>query len=378
MALNWLPQTAAAQAPDILDVQFEATPLFLEANVMPGDGETRTVTVTNNGTEAQDLYVTVTNEFDAGLAPIMQLQVANGSTQYFSDTFSNFFSAGEVALGTLSPNETQTYAFTASLPTSAGNAYQTKQLGFDLEIGFADGESVTDTPDTTSTRGGGGGSSSGGTLFNISNEAAEANNTTGTVTWNTNRPGTTYLVCGLEENGPFRLEANSPFGYEYRIDEDTTLTTQHTVTQTNLDPGTYECLPVSRPNERSNFTTGDPVQFTIAGPEPAVAGIATSAPENMPQAQPTGSVLGVGKGTLGGPTYEEWRAEVDSGRSTTTDLNNDRLSTTTAIASSGERSTANGDSFLATQITDRPFFWGIIALLLGLAAILGTRRFARR
>lgn len=373
-ALSFMPHIAAAQSS--LDVQFEATPLFLEANVMPGDGETRTLTVTNNGTEDEDVYVTVQEEFDAGLAPIMQLTVASGGTEYFSGSFTDFFAAGEIPLGTLVPNDDRTYSFTASLPASTGNAYQSKELGFDLMIGFADGESTTDNPETTST--GGGGGTGGGTLFDISNEEAATENTSATVTWTTNRPGTTYLVCGLIDNGPFRLESASPFGYEYRIDEVTDLVTQHSVTQTDLAPGDYECMPVSRPSERSNFTTGDPVQFTIAGPPPLVAGAATSAAPARPTAPPTGSVLGVGKGTLGGPTYDEWRAGLDAERGTTTDLNNDSLSSTTAIASSGERSEIAGENFLTKQITERPFFWGIIALLLGLGAILGTRRFARR
>jgi|AntRauTorckE6833_2_1112554.scaffolds.fasta_scaffold00223_10 hypothetical protein len=374
-----LPQIASAQA---LDVQFAATPLFLEANVVPGDNESRTVMVTNNGSTTEAIITTVKNEFDGGLGNAMTLHITSGGNTYFNNTFTQFFSAGEVNLDTLAPNNSRTYTFTAALPTTTGNPYQEKELGFDLVIGFAGGEQVTDGEDGNGGGRGnrGGGSGSGGsTTFFITNENVTVDGQDATVTWDTNRPGTTYLVCGLTENGPFRLTRTSPFGYEYRIPENPTLVIGHGVTQSDLLPGEYECLPVSRPDTDGRFTTGDPVQFIIAGALPLVAGAATSTPQTLPPARPHGSVLGVsGKGSLGGPTYEEWRAELDKSRGTTTHITTSELGSTTAIASSGERHEDTTSSALANEITSRPFFWGIIALLLGLLAILGTRRFAKR
>lgn len=371
------PSIALAQASDPLQVTFEQNPLFLNADVKPGDTVSRTVTVRNESGETQDIITAVENEFNTGLGDAMNLSISSNGTTYYNDSFTTFLEPGEIPLNSLTDGSERTYTFTASIPTSAGNEYQTTELGFDLVIGFAGGERVTDT-DGDNGSGGGGGGSGGGTRFLIRNEAVATSGPTATVSWNTNRPGTSFVVCGLQENGPFSLESRSPFGYEFRTEEKTNLTENHSVVQTDLLPGDYECRPVSRPDTDRNFTVGDPVTFTILAPDPAVAGIATSEP--LPAAPSRGAVLGVGtsKGTLGGPTYDEWRAGLDAAKGTTTDLKNDQLSSTTAIASSGERNEGNNQNFLATQITERPFFWGIIALLLGLAAILGTRRFAKR
>jgi len=73
---------------------------------------------------------------------------------YADTTFSDLFDWGEVALGALPAQSSQTYEFTAFLNPAVGNAYQQAELRFDLLIGFSGGEMVNDT---TISRGGGAG-----------------------------------------------------------------------------------------------------------------------------------------------------------------------------------------------------------------------------
>ena len=300
-----------------LTVDFEAEPLFLDADVKPGDSTTRTVTVTNGANEGDEVRVSIQNAFDAGLASAMRLRIQADGTTYFDDTFTVFFSLSDpyIELGSIGANSTRVYEFIASIPTTAGNEYQTTQLGFDLVIGFASGQTFTDTP-------GGSGGGGGSVQLTVFNEAVSTLGDSATVTWNTNLPATSYLLCGDVEFGPFSLTTAAPlFGYQFVVPENPTLTTTHEMIQTGLAAGTYECRPASRLSETGAFTIGRAVVFTI--PEGIVAGEDISVPTEPTeptatlvwQPQPTGSVLGAGKkGLLGAPTYDEWRAELERER----------------------------------------------------------------
>lgn len=302
-------EVVQAQTPTVV---FEATPLFLNADVLPGDAESRTVTVTNGSPDTHDVYVSVDNVFSTGLAEVMSVEVTSPASTHFSGLFEAFFTATPIDLGALAPGTSRTYTFSASLPEAVGNAYQEKQLGFDLIIGFVGGGQVNDNP------GGNGGGGGGGVLeLSIFNEEVDAvNGNTASLTWNTNLNATTYLVCGLLDGEPFVLTATPPlFGYEFVLPESETITKVHTGDLTGLDIGTYECRPAGRVSPSKPFTVGQALRFTI-GPDGAVAGVAISAPAGLGQAKPfapTGSVLGAsGKGMIGGPTYDEWKAELEA------------------------------------------------------------------
>lgn len=311
----WLPVQAQAS----VVVQFETSPLFLDADVKPGDSTTRTITVTNNTNNIEPISFRLDNTFSTGLADVMRAQItSSGGVVYVDTVFASLFTTPMLALGNLAPGETRVYQFTASLPSQVGNPYQLTNLGFDVVIGWSSG-STTDTP----TGGGGGGGGSQFRLFNEQVANVDVPTRSATLTWNTNRPGTTYLVCGNLAGGPFTLTSLAPlFGYQFVIPEDTTLTVNHSVTQTNLLPGDYECRPASRPSTADNFTVGLPLRFSF--PVGLVEGVATSTPFDQttlaellrqmnarPHAVRYGSVLGAGKGAFGAPTYDEWRAEID-------------------------------------------------------------------
>ena len=128
-----------------LEVQFEETPLFLNADIKPGDVVSRTVTVTNTGPESQTVIFDFQNEFSDDLADVMELSVTTDNGVLVDNFFTNLFALGEIALGALSAGESQQYTFTAFLDPAIGNEYQLSQFGFDLVIGFQDGQAVTDS-----------------------------------------------------------------------------------------------------------------------------------------------------------------------------------------------------------------------------------------
>jgi hypothetical protein len=300
---------ALAQAPTVV---FEETPLFLNANIQPGDSVARTITVTNTGTSAEEVYLSSANVFSTGLGEVMKLVVTAPGSTYFTGVFDDFFDDTPLTLGSVAGGETKVYTLSAALPSGVGNAYQTKQLGFDLIIGFVGGGSVTDNPG--GARGGGGGGTSILRIFN--EEVTSVVGDTATLSWNTNLNASTYLVCGVVGDIPFTLSAVPPlFGYQFTVPEADTDTKVHTVILSGLDIGEYECRPAGRVGPSEPFTVGKALQFAI-GPDGLVAGVATSQPTiGGFISSPTGSVLGAsGKGTFGGPTYEEWKAELEAER----------------------------------------------------------------
>ena len=273
---------AVALASD-LDVSFQAMPLFSEADVKPGDSVSRTFTVTNNGSEDEDVYVSVENISIPGtgsnLADVMMLTIENGSGTYYTGSFTDFFGDAPIMLSTLAPSADKTYTMTASLADTVGNPYQSTTFGFDLVVGFVGGDSTTDNGGGSNGGGSNGGGSTGGTSFSLFNEALVGTTTSaGTVSWNTNRPGTTYLVCGNLADGPYTLDEDDPqFGYPIAVGEFDNNTRDHVVEVTGLVPGTYECIPASRPGTTFNYTTGDPITFTLPPPG-QIAGAATTVP----------------------------------------------------------------------------------------------------
>ena len=380
---GWVTPAAAATP----EVQFAATPLFLDADVKPGDSTARTVVVTNPTSASHAVFASVENTFDTGLAEVMRLTVASNGSTHFSGTFLEFFAATPLELGVVGPGASVTYTFTAALPTTTGNAYQLTSLGFDLVVGFVGGGSVTDTP---TGRGGGGG---GGGSFLLQNErVVVTDNDTGSaqLTWTTTRPATSYLVCGDTATDVFVLDAAAPrFGYQFVVPESTALTLSHTVDVTGLAPSTYECRPASRERLNDDFTVGIPLRFTITPPPGVVLGEAATAEPIVgqvvtprPLVLPTGSVLGVGtKGAFGGPTYDEWRAELEAERAARAAAEADSGDESSAVAAGDEEVTgySGGDTNERTMPlseTGRQLSWLALAVLLFAGLLWYLRRSA--
>ena len=295
-----------------LVVTFEETPLFLNADVLPGDSVTRTVTVGNTGTEPEEIIFSLENTFSDGLADVMEMAVVSGADIYADTTFTALFNWGEVDLGTLAAGDSKTYDFTSLLNPTVGNEYQLSELGFDLLIGFSDGETVTDAPPTG---GGGGNGRSSSPDFSLFNEAVTVeDNTIASLTWDTNRSATSYAVCGNEADGPFVLNpADRLFGYTFSSTEDVTKVRSHAMDFTDLETGTYVCRVASREEVSDEFTVSGELSFVIA-PGGLIAGITDSKPLVQGNVfQPSPTVAGVSTGGKGVHlTYAEYRAELDA------------------------------------------------------------------
>jgi hypothetical protein len=277
-------------------VDFEATPLFSDANVLPGDSVTRSVTVTNTGTETEQVLVGTTNVFTGDLADIITLTIATTNDTYFTDTFNAFFAAGEVSLGALAAGVSKTYDFTADFGNTTDNDLMSSSFGFDLVVGFEGGLQVVNRS-----------SSGGGTDVRVFNETVTETNTangSAQIGWNTNRSASTYIVCGDVAEGPFKLNPDdSLFGYQFSLPEIESDTDVHSVTLTGLPVGSYECRPASRWSKNSQFTVGSPTVFTLGGRDvlpspdsaanlPAVATLPISEPEIGATTSATGTPSG--------------------------------------------------------------------------------------
>lgn len=166
--LLWLPFVASAQTTQSdgnLEVTFETVPLFNALNIAPGFTEVKTVTVKNNGTDTEEVYVSAVNATSTGLADFVNLTISSTSTipnQLFADTFTSFYNQSPIDLDDLGAGEARTYVFEANFIATSSNAYNGTSMGFDLVVGFESGPAVT----TPGTGGGGGGGSSGGSVPN--------------------------------------------------------------------------------------------------------------------------------------------------------------------------------------------------------------------
>jgi len=364
-----------------LEVTFEAAPLFINANVMPGDAVTRSVVVSNTGDESEDIIFSLENTFSDGLADVMEVAVVSGAEVYADTTFTQLFTWGEVNLGVLPAQSTKTYEFTAFLDPSVGNAYQLSELGFDLLIGFSGGETVTDNPG--SGGGGGGGAGLVRDDFDLFNEAvAVEENVVAQLTWNTNRPATSFAVCGDVDEGPFVLDADDLlFGYRFGSTEDVTKSLTHTVDFADLEAGTYACRVASREDTDDAFTVSGELEFQIL-PGGLIAGITDSQPFVGGNVfQPTPSVAGVstwGKGSQ--LSYEEYRAELDAMKLAREEFEAGRpsLSTSTTSQQPIDNMPTGIDAADVTQDGPRYWLWALVGLVaLGLGWVVAVLRRGR-
>jgi len=348
-----------------LAVTFESTPLFLNANVMPGDAVTRTVTVSNTGTASEQVLFSLANTFSDGLAEVMEIAVIADGAVFVDTTYVTLFDGTEVPLGSLPAGATRTYAFTSLLDPAVGNQYQLATMGFDLLIGFASGQSVTDAP---STRSGGGG---GGSRFSLFNESVSVRgNTAAILTWDTNRSATSYAVCGNDNDGPFKLDSTDAlFGYVFATTEDTAKVRTHTAEFDDLATGRYSCRVASREDVQDDFTVSGELYFTILPPG-EVAGITNSQPlitGNIFRPIPT--VAGVSAGGKGAHlTYQEYRAELDLMQANREARAQEAATATPSLATADSNATASSDNQGATQTTTGNWWYWLAGLIgLGLA-----------
>ena len=132
-----IPVSFAFVQTDNLVVEFETTPLYNEANFLPGEEVSRWVKVTNNGGQTQRIAAEVINKNDPdNFASRMNLTIAEGAAVIFNKTLAEFFNQGETYLSSLASGAQTQYDLKITFNSGSGNNYQEKNLGFDILVGF--------------------------------------------------------------------------------------------------------------------------------------------------------------------------------------------------------------------------------------------------
>lgn len=144
------PSTVRAFPGDLL-VEFgvpPGTPIFSVNNMKPGDTETHSVTVKNDGTVARYIAVKGVRTNGVGSSPLIEsglnFSIVEGAASLYSDKLVNFFSAktNDFQLNIINPGQERTYTFNVEFPTSADNGFQAKSVVFDLTFGVITGDNV--------------------------------------------------------------------------------------------------------------------------------------------------------------------------------------------------------------------------------------------
>jgi len=282
-----------------LVVVFQNSPLFNEANFLPGDTISRWAQVTNNSTETQQIGTQAINVINIDhLGDVMHLQITEGVNTRYSGTLSQFFAAGEIYLSDLAGNGANTtYNYAITFDFGAGDDYWSKGLSFDFYIGFL-GESISqEIPPGVGGNGGGGGTYTAGLI--IFDEAVTVDVNTATITWKTNLNSTSRVIYSTLSSAPVFSISNPPnYGYTDSTTEDANKILNHSVTINGLLSGTvyvFRCISHASPDTISSeysFTTlqpGEtPSEEAITFQQGEVAGAAiirTDLPE-------TGGILG--------------------------------------------------------------------------------------
>jgi len=253
IALFWLSPVFA----NGLVVEFEKTPLFDEANFLPGQSITRWVKVINNTGETQSIATeainfpgfpypadTATDDLSRVLSIIIREQ--GGSDLYGGltgeKTLFNFYEHGEIYLSDILNSEFKEYEFEISFPQDKSNDWQEKTTGFDILVGIqGDGGGNGGN----GGNGGGGGAPRGLTI----REPIEVTPTTNSaeIIWLTNYFSTSQVVYAAE-NESYSFDLTQPnYGYPHAFPdpEDYTKVTAHSVTILGLESGTtyyYRCI----------------------------------------------------------------------------------------------------------------------------------------
>jgi len=123
-----------------LNVVWESDPLFNEFNIAPGFTVTKNVNVANGAPSLRPVAVKGILTSDPGdIKSVMDIEIKQGSNTLYSGTLADFFtqSAGPegINLSILNPGTNKDYSFKVTFKPEAGNAFQNKNIVFDLQIG---------------------------------------------------------------------------------------------------------------------------------------------------------------------------------------------------------------------------------------------------
>lgn len=156
---------AIAQTPTGgIEVGYERTPLFDDANLAPGDSVSRWVTVKNSDSAAHGVSMQFYDTDKGGfgllgqnLASQFNFEIKKNGASVYSKKLDAAFDESEIAMNSsLAAGADEKYDFILSFDTAAGNDYQGKQLSFSICVGFAgDNFCVSDSEEESQNGGGG-------------------------------------------------------------------------------------------------------------------------------------------------------------------------------------------------------------------------------
>jgi hypothetical protein len=244
------------------DVSFQYEPLFDEANFLPGDAVTRYVEVTNNTDETQTVGTRLEDFSDpGGLGDMINMRIyEEGKTEnIFDGTLKklNDDSSGGLELSNLDDDDNTKYYFEAIFEPTADDDYQGKEVGFDIAMGWMDGEENEDRP-RTFTALGGPVYTEGLRIFE--EEHKDITETNAVITWRTNLKATSQIIYSSEEEGHELDEDNPPlYGYAHAhpVPEDSTLKTGHEIELLDLEPCTtyyYRIVAKESPSSKPTIS----------------------------------------------------------------------------------------------------------------------------
>ena len=150
VAFGFVVMTNGAAADElILTVQFEKTPLFSEANFMPGNSVTRYIRIANNTGQNGTVLIKTTNKSDPkGMGDKMTLKITEGGIELKNMSLTQFLSGTIFPLSNLNDGSDTQYYLEISFDSTAGDAYQGAELGFDISVGL-EGDGRDGGVDTT-------------------------------------------------------------------------------------------------------------------------------------------------------------------------------------------------------------------------------------
>jgi len=143
--------------------QFEKTPLFTEANIVPGYEVTHWIRATNSDTIPYNIATKANACVDPDhLGDVLKFKIKMGAVTLYEKTLSEFCNeTNETFLSVLSPPNTVRYDYSIAFDNSANNNYQGKTLSFDILVGSQQTEGEDGNPQNgTYTFVGGGGTGS--------------------------------------------------------------------------------------------------------------------------------------------------------------------------------------------------------------------------
>lgn len=110
-------------------------PLFSDLNIAPGYLNTKTIQVTNNGADAKDFSIALSN-LSGDLKNVLKIKAeVSGTTKWDKVLTSIAVKPNNELVTNVPGNQTVTVVFTAYLPTEVGNSYQGKSVIFDFVMG---------------------------------------------------------------------------------------------------------------------------------------------------------------------------------------------------------------------------------------------------